>query len=115
MPDQASCGICELMARYDADRSQVRVIYESGEALAVHSTKPFAETHAFVMLKRHIPTIFDMREEDAPLALEMARAVRAAADEVIRLRGACRVEMYLGDFQNTKHVHCHVVYDPSIE
>jgi|GEM_PF-1145529 len=110
-----ACGICGLMARYDADRSQVRVVYESDEVLAVHSTKPFAQVHVFIMAKRHIPTVFDMTEADIPLQNEMWNAIRAAAREVIAMLGACRVEMYLGEFQNTKHVHCHVVYDPAID
>jgi len=109
------CGVCNLLAKYARGEEEIRIVYESDMVLAVHSTKPFAEVHVFIASKRHVPTIFDMTESDYALALDMMRAVRAASREVIALKGACRLEMYLGAFQNTKHLHCHVVYDATID
>ncbi len=112
---QEECGICRLLTQLQGQRETLKVVYESGEVLALHSTKPFAQVHVFIAAKRHVPTIFDMTPSDDGLALEMMRAVKAAAREVIATNGGCKLEMYLGDFQNTKHVHCHVIYDPSID
>lgn len=109
------CGICRLLERYRSGEEAVRIVYESDAVLAVHSTKPFAQTHVFIALKEHIPTIFDLTPAHAHLVLEMGEAIRAAANEVIATDGAARLEMYLGEYQNTRHVHCHVVYDPSID
>ena len=112
--DNNDCGICALLNRY-AHGEEVRVVYESEHTIAVHSTKPFAQVHIFIASKRHIPTIFDLTERDNETVLDMMEAVKAASSEVITLRGACKLEMYLGEFQNTKHFHCHVIYDPSID
>ena len=109
------CGICNLLANYLHEKEELRIVYESDSVLAVHSTKPFAEVHVFITSKQHIPTIFDLSNQDTALAMDMITAIKAASQEVISLRGACKLEMYLGDFQNTKHLHCHVIYDPSID
>ena len=110
-----SCGICRLLETYARGEIVPEIIYESEQWLAVHSTKPFAETHVFIAAKPHIPTVFGLGASDNDLVLDMMKAVTAAAKEVIALRGACKLEMYLGEFQNTKHLHCHVIYDKSID
>jgi len=89
------------------------VVYESEHFLAAHSTKPFAEVHVFVGAKAHVPTIFDIPENDNELMLDMMNAIKEAAKEVISLKGAAKLEMYLGNFQKGEHIHCHVIYDSS--
>ena len=105
------CGICNLLNRY-AFGEDVKIVYDSEHSIAFHSTKPFAQIHIFIASKKHIPTIFALTEQDNELVIDMMKAIKIASTEVIALKGACKVEMYLGDFQNTKHFHCHVIYDP---
>lgn len=73
------------------------------------------EVHVFIAPKHHIPTIFDLTEKDDELVVEMMKAIKIASQEDIKLKGACKLEMYLGEFPNTKHLHCHVIYDSSID
>lgn len=109
------CVFCKLISNLYAEREKLRIVYESDNVIAFHATQPFAETHIIIISKRHIPTIFDLSDSDNDLKLEMLKAVSIASQEVIALKGACKVEMYLGTLQWVKHLHCHVIYDPTID
>lgn len=112
---EEKCFICDLVSNLSYERSKLNIVYESNDVLAFHSTRPFAEVHVVIVSKRHITTIFDLSEADNELRLELLSAVKIAANEVISLRGACKVEMYLGAFQQVKHLHCHVIYDSNTD
>ncbi len=109
------CVFCRLINNLESERNRMKIIYESDTLLAFYSTMPYAEVHIVITTKRHIATIFDFSDEDDALKLEIFAAVKLASEEIIRLKGACKVEMYLGDFQQAKHFHCHVIYDPMID
>jgi histidine triad (HIT) family protein len=109
------CGFCKLVTNLSAERNQLKIVYESDRVIAFHSTMPFAEVHIVIISKQHIPTIFDMCNEDVELKIEILSAIQIASQEVINLKGACKVEMYLGTFQQIQHMHCHVIYDSTID
>lgn len=109
------CVFCRLVSTLEAERKNLNIVYETNKVLAFYSTKPYAEKHIVITTKKHIPTIFDFSEEDNALKLQIFSAVKIASEEIIRLKGACKVEMYLGDFQQVRHFHCHVIYDPMID
>ncbi|MDF2843960.1 MAG: hypothetical protein K0R00_2386 [Herbinix sp.] len=109
------CEFCKLANNLPTQRDQLKIIYESDNVIAFHSAIPFAEVHIIVITKRHIPTIFDMDVEDDELKLEILSVIKTASQEVISLKGACKVEMYLGAFQQMKHLHCHVIYDSATD
>ena len=109
------CGLCNLVDDLSTNRENYTIVYESESVIAMYSTRPFAEVHIIIFSKRHIPTIFDLSQEDNELKLELLSAVRIASEEIIRQKGACKVEMYLGAFQQAKHLHCHVIYDSTID
>lgn len=108
------CEFCKLITDLPRQRDQLKIIYESEGFIAFHSTMPFAEVHIIIISKQHIPTIFDMKLEEDELKLEFLSVIKIASQEVIHLKGACKVEMYLGAFQQMKHLHCHVIYDSAI-
>ncbi|MCL2620179.1 MAG: HIT domain-containing protein [Defluviitaleaceae bacterium] len=113
---ETKCNMCDWFAKKSRGETVPywgETVYESEHFLATHSTKPFAEAHVFIGSKAHIPTIFDLTEGDNELVLDMMNAVKAAAKEVISLKGAAKLEMYLGDFQKGEHIHCHIIYDSS--
>lgn len=109
------CEFCKLANNLPTQRDQLNIIYESDNVIAFHSAMPFAEVHIIVITKRHIPTIFDLNIENDELKLEFLSVIRIASQEVINLKGACKVEMYLGAFQQVKHLHCHIIYDSAID
>ena len=109
-----NCGVCNLLKKY-ASGEKVEIVYESEHTIAVHSQKKFAEVHIAIFSKKHIPTIFDFSEQDNVLVIDIMEAIKVSSKEIISLKGGCKLEMYLGEFQNTKHFHCHVIYDKSID
>lgn len=109
------CPFCKLVSNLPSERDKLKIVYESDKVLAFHSNKPYAEVHIVIISKQHIPTIFDLSDTDSELELEILSAVKIASKEIISLKGACKVEMYLGSFQQVQHLHCHVIYDSTID
>jgi len=112
------CNMCDWFVKRSRGETVPywgETVYESKHFLAAHSSKPFAEAHIFIGAKTHIPTIFDLSEDDDELVLDMMKAIKAAASEIISSRGAAKLEMYLGNFQKGEHIHCHVIYDSADE
>ena len=109
------CSFCTLISNLETERSKLKIVYETDNVLAFHSVKPYAETHIVIISKKHIPTIFDLDNNDNQLKLEMLDAINIASREIIDIKGACKVEMYLGELQWVKHIHCHVIFDPKLD
>jgi diadenosine tetraphosphate (Ap4A) HIT family hydrolase len=106
------CSMCDSLSKYISGELMCEKVYESKHALAIFATKPYAEVHILIMTKNHIATVFDIENPD--IILDINKAVKTASKKVIAMKGACKLEMYLGEFQNAKHFHCHVIYDASI-
>jgi len=86
----------------------IGVVAETGSVLAFHHTMPsYAAAHVVVIPKVHITSLLS---EDAPAVLpEIMAVVRAIAADVVDEFGACRVVTNLGEYQDSKHMHWHVV------
>lgn len=113
--ENLDCPFCKIQLIEHTDTDKLKIVYESDTVLAFYSTKPYAEVHIVIISKKHIPTIYDLTSGDDMLKLEMLKAVEIASNEIIKLKGSCKVEMYLGSLQWVKHLHCHVIYDPTID
>ena len=111
--DIIDCGACNRLKKYATGEEKYNAVYESEHTLAIYPTETFAEVHIVILTKKHFTTLFDI--DDEAVAIDIMKAIKAASKEIIALKGACKLEMYLGEFQNTKHFHCHVIYDPSID
>jgi histidine triad (HIT) family protein len=109
------CPFCNLVSNLASERDMLKIVYESDNVLAFHATQPYAEVHIIIISKQHKPTIFDLSDSDSDLKLELLSAIRIASEEIIKQKGACKVEMYLGSFQQVQHLHCHVIYDSNID
>jgi len=108
------CGLCNFSRKYLDGDEDLNVVYESDNALAFHSKKPFAEVHIMIMTKKHITSIFELDVNDGELAKDIWKAIKIASDVVFALKGGCKLEMYTGKFPTftaSKHFHCHVIYD----
>ena len=110
----ATCRICEILRKHASGEEQQQIVYESEHSIAIYITqKSWAQEHIAISTKKHIPTIFDLTEDDNEIVTDVMNAIKTASKKLISLKGACKLEMYLGEFQNTKHFHCHVIYNPS--
>lgn len=89
-------------------RTAIVRLFETANVLAFHHTKPAYETHIVVVPKQHIPSFLETAGCDA-LLLELLDVVRRMATTVVERHGACRVVTNLGRYQDSKHLHWHVI------
>jgi len=89
-------------------KTPVEVVFETGNVLAYHHTRPFWETHIVVIPKRHISSLLTLQGSDNDLLLELFDVIKKVAEQVIVESEAARVLTNLGDYQDSKHLHFHV-------
>ena len=87
----------------------LRKEYESERVLAYHHTRPFWPVHIVVIPKQHIPSLVDLGAADEALLARVFAEVRRLAAALLEQEGACRVITNLGRYQESKHLHFHVV------
>jgi ADP-ribose pyrophosphatase YjhB (NUDIX family)/diadenosine tetraphosphate (Ap4A) HIT family hydrolase len=89
-------------------RRPVGVVRETAGVLAFHHTRPsYTGAHFVVIPKTHVASLL-APEADFVLP-EIVAVVREIAADVLRDFGACRVVTNLGDYQDSHHLHWHVV------
>lgn len=91
-------------------KTVVEKIFETENVLAYYHTRPAYEVHAVVIPKRHISSLITITEKDNDLLIELLSVVKNVASRVVSENGACRVITNLGEYQDSKHLHWHVVY-----
>lgn len=87
----------------------VERVRETANVLAFRHTRPAYPVHIVVIPKQHIASLVDFAPGDDALLLEMIAVIREVAAGVLAEHGACRVITNLGDYQDSKHLHWHVV------
>lgn len=90
-------------------KTAVQKVRETERVLAYFHTRPFYPIHIVVIPKLHIPSLVDFEPGDDALLLEMMAVIREVAAQVLAEHGSCRVVTNLGDYQESKHLHWHVV------
>ena len=93
---ETKCQFCDLILNLSNERQNLKIVYETDNVLAFHSLRPFSEVHVVVISKWHITSILELSEADDKLSLDLMSAMKIASQEVIALKGACKVTMYLG-------------------
>jgi histidine triad (HIT) family protein len=91
-------------------KTEVRKVFETENILAYYHTKPAYEEHIVVIPKRHISSLITITEDENDLLLELLGVVKKVAADVVSEYGACRVITNLGQYQDSKHLHWHIVY-----
>jgi histidine triad (HIT) family protein len=90
-------------------RTPVERVLETDGVLAFHHTRPAYPIHVVVIPKQHIPSLLDLTKSDDDLMLELLGVLRQVAAHVVAEQGACRVVTNLGSYQESKHLHWHVI------
>ena len=90
-------------------RTLVDVVAETDTVLAFHHTRPAYPVHIVVVPKRHVPSLLADEADDALLTALFA-VIRQVAAQITAEHGACRVITNLGRYQDSKHLHFHLVY-----
>lgn len=87
----------------------VQKIVDTESVLAFHHTQPSYPAHIVVIPKRHISSLLDISEGDADLLFSMLSVVKLVAQQVLSEYDGCRVITNLGSYQDSKHLHWHVI------
>jgi len=89
-------------------RRPIEVVGENGSYLAFNHTRPgYALAHVVVVPKAHVSSLLSEPEE---LALtEMVALLQKVSTSVVEAHGAARIVTNLGAYQESKHLHWHVV------
>jgi histidine triad (HIT) family protein len=87
----------------------VERVAETDNVLAFHHTRPFYPIHFVIIPKRHITSLIALEPADDPLILELFGIIKQVAAQVVAQHGACRVVTNLGDYQDSKHLHWHII------
>ncbi|RNB86974.1 HIT domain-containing protein [Brevibacillus fluminis] len=95
-------------------KTPVQKVMETDRVLAYYHTRPFYEEHVVVIPKRHIHSLLTLEESHSELLLEMLDVVKQVAAQVVEEKGACRIMTNLGDYQDSKHLHWHVIFGKRI-
>lgn len=101
------CLFCRIVeGEIDADR-----VAEGDDWVAFRDISPQAPTHVLVVPRRHVATLDDLEEGDAPLAGALvAAATRIARDEGLVETGyRLVVNCGAGAGQSVFHVHLHLL------
>lgn len=90
-------------------KTAVQKVTETTDVLAFYHTRPAYPVHIVVIPKRHIDSLLSLQDADEVLLVEMMHVIRRVAREVVDAHGACRVVTNLGDYQDSKHLHWHII------
>jgi histidine triad (HIT) family protein len=109
MANDSTCIFCKIV------RGEVpsRKVYEDNDILAFHDIQPLAPVHFMLIPKRHVGSLYDVTDADAPA---LGR-ILALAGRLAREQGAgdgFRTVINTGRVgrQDVKHVHVHVLGGP---
>ena len=88
-------------------KTAVEKVFETDRVLAYHHTRPFWPVHIVVIPKTHVGSLLTIDDND--LLIELLDAVKTVAAGVVEEHGAARVLTNLGRYQDSKHLHFHVL------
>ncbi len=88
----------------------IQKVRETGRVLAFHHTNPSYPVHIVVIPKEHVPSLTDLGNADVNLLHEILAVVCEVAAGVEKEYGSAEVTTNLGMYQESKHLHWHVIY-----
>lgn len=91
-------------------KTKVKRVTETENVLAYYHTRPFYPVHIVVIPKKHISSLLTLEENDNDLLNELFEVIKIVAAFVTKENGAARVITNLGNYQDSKHLHWHVVW-----
>ena len=92
-----------------ADVGALDVVEETEQVLAYHHTRPYRPVHVVVIPKRHVASLTTLTADDEPLVRDLFAVVQRVAAQVESEHGAAAVLTNLGEYQDSKHLHVHVL------
>jgi histidine triad (HIT) family protein len=93
---------------------EIEKVWETENVLAYHHTRPSYKVHIVVIPKKHISSLLTITEDDHELLLELLLVVKKIANDIVSENGACKIITNLGEYQDSKHLHWHLIYGGKI-
>jgi histidine triad (HIT) family protein len=90
-------------------KKAVKVVMENEHALAFYHTKPCYPVHIVAIPKMKIASLLDFADANSEVFQSLMALLRQVASNVLDEHGACRVITNLGRYQDSKHLHWHIV------
>jgi histidine triad (HIT) family protein len=87
-------------------KTPIEKVFETENVLAYHHTRPFWPVHIVVVPKRHVASVLEVENE---LLVEIFDVIKEVAAKVFEEHGAARVLTNLGEYQDSKHLHFHII------
>jgi histidine triad (HIT) family protein len=88
---------------------RLQVVHDGRSVLAFHHTKPTWPFHVVVVPKAHIESLITASMSDWPILQELLGVVQTVARGAHTELGAARVVTNIGRYQDSKHLHVHVI------
>lgn len=104
-----NCIFCKIVAGHIPGKK----VFEDEELLAFHDINPWAPVHILIIPKRHIPSMAEVSDADAPLLGRMA-ALGPRLMKELGVTGGFRHVINTGrdGGQEVYHLHMHVMGGP---
>ena len=90
-------------------KTSIKKVYESDAVLAFHHTKPSWETHIVIIPKQHIHDLLALSSKQYDLLIEIIIVVKKLAQDLDVEQKGARLITNMGKFQDTPHLHFHLV------
>ena len=97
---------CDVALPYP---DRLAIVHDGKAVLAFHHTRPRYDTHIVVVPKAHITSLTTLTEADEPVVRELLRVVLEVTRMIEQSQGKARVITNVGHYQESKHLHVHVV------
>ncbi|MEC0368606.1 HIT domain-containing protein [Paenibacillus chibensis] len=90
--------------------TQVRKVIETETVLAYHHTRPSYTHHIVVIPKIHVQSLIsEEADNNEALLLALMTVIKSVAADLTRTTGSAKIITNLGEYQDSKHLHWHVV------
>ena len=94
-------------------KTPVKKLYESDNVLAFHHTQPSYKVHIVIAPKKHIADLVSFTDDDSKILNEILRVARDLVKDLDKAEGI-RLVTNMGKFQDTLHLHFHLIVGEKI-
>ena len=90
--------------------SPEKILFENELAVAIPDKYPVRQGHTLVIPKRHVPSFFDLTEEEVVACFDLIKKTKSGLDEE-NVSGGYKIGINIGrpSGQTVMHAHIHVV------
>lgn len=103
----SECLFCNIVK----NKLPTKVVYEDDLIMAFDDIQPLAPVHILIIPKAHIPSINDLKEEDAELVGKMVLVAKKIAEDKGIAKDGYKLLFRTGGHgqQEIPHIHLHLI------